>query len=207
MLHKYFDKVFLINLKRRPDRLEQAKKECEKIGLEYELFEAIDGDTLNIIIENKSLYWNKAALGILLSNYNIIKIAKEKNYKSILILEDDIEFDSNFISILEKNWSNIPSNWETFFLGTNHIKKPIHVIDDIYKITSSYSLHCYAIKSTVYDIFLNAIRYPNKPIDEYMANVIHPRGFSYCISPAIAYQKASYSDILKRNVDYAFLRK
>ena len=33
---------FVINLERRPDRLEKVKKELEYIGWDYEVFKAID---------------------------------------------------------------------------------------------------------------------------------------------------------------------
>lgn len=68
---------FVINLERRPDRLEKVKKELEYIGWDYEIFKAIDTNSY---------------MGITLSILEIVKIAKEKNYPRIMIIEDDIGF-------------------------------------------------------------------------------------------------------------------
>jgi GR25 family glycosyltransferase involved in LPS biosynthesis len=38
---------FVVNLERRPDRLEKVKKELEYIGWDYEIFKAIDTKLIN----------------------------------------------------------------------------------------------------------------------------------------------------------------
>ena len=68
---------FVINLERRPDRLEKVKKELEYIGWDYEVFKAIDTNSY---------------MGITRSILEIVKIAKEKKYPRIMIIEDDIAF-------------------------------------------------------------------------------------------------------------------
>jgi GR25 family glycosyltransferase involved in LPS biosynthesis len=68
---------FIINLERRPDRLDEVKKEMEYIGWEYEVFKAIDTNSY---------------MGITHSILEIIKIAKEKKYPRVMIIEDDITF-------------------------------------------------------------------------------------------------------------------
>lgn len=74
-----FDEIpkFVINLERRPDRLEKVKKELEYIGWDYEVFKAIDTNSY---------------MGITRSILEIVKIAKEKKYPRIMIIEDDIAF-------------------------------------------------------------------------------------------------------------------
>jgi GR25 family glycosyltransferase involved in LPS biosynthesis len=68
---------FIVNLERRPDRLEEVKKEMEYIGWDYEIFKAIDTGT---------------EVGISMSTIEIINIAKERGYPRIMIIEDDIRF-------------------------------------------------------------------------------------------------------------------
>jgi hypothetical protein len=80
---------FVINLERRPDRLEKVKKEMEYIGWDFELFKAIDTNSY---------------MGISLSTLEILKIAKERNYPRVMIIEDDIGFmpyAKDFLSKLE----------------------------------------------------------------------------------------------------------
>ena len=207
MLHKYFSKTYLINLDRREDRLKAAKEECDKIGLTYDRFSAVDGNQLSTKISRPTQYWNQGALGILISNLKIILDAKKNNYESILILEDDIEFNINTNSIVESNFTDIPDDWETIFFGSNNFKKSIPITENIHKITGAYALHCYAIKNTIYDLLIDLLSKPFQPVDVYIANNIHSRGKSYCFRPPVAYQKESFSDILNRKVNYNFLRK
>lgn len=73
------DKIFYINLNKRKDRREEIENELNNFGLNYERFEAIETPGFGIY-------------GCGLSHMNVLKIAKERNYKNILILEDDFVF-------------------------------------------------------------------------------------------------------------------
>ena len=46
-LNDFFDRIFVINLERRPDRLEKFKQMSDKIGFEYEIFPAVDGKIID----------------------------------------------------------------------------------------------------------------------------------------------------------------
>ncbi len=86
---------FVINLKRRPDRLQSIIKEMEYIGWEFELFEAID----------KGSY-----MGCTLSHLKIFEICKERGYEKVIIVEDDTYFMpySHFLlDLIEKDLEDI----------------------------------------------------------------------------------------------------
>ena len=68
---------FVINLERRPDRLEHIQKEMDYMDWDYELFKAVD-------LNNHG--------GCTLSHTEIIKIAKERGYNSVMVIEDDCTF-------------------------------------------------------------------------------------------------------------------
>ena len=78
---------FVVNLERRPDRLESIKKEMEYIGWDYEYFNAVD---------------TNSHVGCTLSHLEIIKIAKERNYSKVLIVEDDCTIMPYAKSLIEK---------------------------------------------------------------------------------------------------------
>lgn len=73
------DKIFYINLKTRPDRMAEMESELQKFGLEAERLEAIPTPDFGIY-------------GCGLSHLAVLKLAKERNYRNVLILEDDFEF-------------------------------------------------------------------------------------------------------------------
>lgn len=75
-LNSFYDCVYVINLDHRQDRLKSINDQFTKIGLKYVRFPGIKTE--------------KGAEGCRLSHLAILKDAKEKNYKRILICEDDL---------------------------------------------------------------------------------------------------------------------
>jgi glycosyl transferase family 25 len=75
------DKIFYINLEKRTDRREEVEKELTDYGLidKAERYEAIYTPHSGIV-------------GCGYSHLNVLKLAKECNYKNVLILEDDFMF-------------------------------------------------------------------------------------------------------------------
>lgn len=78
---------FVINLERRPDRLESTKKELSYLGWDYEYFKAVD---------------KNSHVGCTYSHTSILKIAKERGYKEVLVIEDDCTVMPYAKSLLEK---------------------------------------------------------------------------------------------------------
>jgi glycosyl transferase family 25 len=76
---EHIDKIMYINLNRRTDRRELIETQLNEYGLQYERFEAIETPGFG-------------TLGCGLSHLEVLKIAKERGYKNILILEDDFYF-------------------------------------------------------------------------------------------------------------------
>jgi ribosomal-protein-serine acetyltransferase len=78
-MSSYIDKIIYINLSKRTDRREEIENELNNFNLYYERFEAIPTPECGIY-------------GCGLSHLSVLKLAKERNYKNILILEDDFQF-------------------------------------------------------------------------------------------------------------------
>lgn len=77
----HIDRIIYINLDYREDRKEEIEKEIQKMDLtdKTERFSAIRVAELGI-------------LGCTKSHLAVLKLAKERGYKNVLILEDDFEF-------------------------------------------------------------------------------------------------------------------
>lgn len=203
-LFNWFDKVYCINLDRRIDRWGETINEFEKWGLKdyVERYSGIDGKD----IENNNKI-NNGELGILLTHLKIITEAKEKNYKNILILEDDIEFTEK-INDIDDYMSLVPTDWDMIYFGGNHNRhmgKSINFINDkIIKLNDTYGIHCVALNNSVYDVILEIIIGKNKAIDVYYADI--QKSYNcYGFNPSIALQRESFSDIQNKNVNYKWL--
>lgn len=82
----------------------------------------------NIIHEkvgNKYEYLKPGEIGHLLSFIGIMKDALKKNYKNILILEDDSIIEDNFREVFMESYEKLPDNWDIVYLGIHnlHFKK------------------------------------------------------------------------------------
>lgn len=200
-LKKYFDKVCVINLDRRPDRYESFNKEMSRFKIEnIERFSAIDGK--NFISENKPTKLLAGEIGVLQSHLEIIKKAKNDSLKNILILEDDVYFTDEILKI-EEYMSLIPKDWDFIYFGGNHLygQPPQLINEKIIKLNYTVALHCVAINNTMFDVIDVILPKMQKQVDAYYAD-LHKTFNAYCFYPSMAKQSAGFSDIQNRNVDY-----
>jgi GR25 family glycosyltransferase involved in LPS biosynthesis len=204
-----FDKVFLVNLDKRTDRLENFQKQVEKYNLgDYQRVSAVDGTT----IDSKK-YTNRlrpGELGLVLTNLSIIKLSKESNYETILILEDDCNF-SEEIEKVDEYFSLLPSDWDMLYMGGNHnthmrVPPPIKINEKVVKLHSTYSTHFIGMKNTLYEHIESMLSRYQEPLD--LSYVRLQKIFNiYSFYPAIANQIVDYSDIQNNITDYRWLIK
>lgn len=129
-----FNEIYVINLKRRPDRKNRSIAALNELNLSHKLVEAVDGKTMkedilkdlgiNLLPSYRDPYsgrfMNYGEIGCFLSHYNIWKEAVEKNYERIIILEDDARFEMNFKSTFKHIMNQISAKgieWDLIFLG------------------------------------------------------------------------------------------
>ena len=93
----------VINLKRRPNRLQNFHREMEYIGWDYEIFEAID----------KGSY-----IGCALSHQKIIEDFLKTDDEYLMVMEDDCFFMPYAKNQIEKSLDELNGvEWDFFHLG------------------------------------------------------------------------------------------
>ena len=204
-----FNKVYCVNLDKRPDRLENFKNQVEKYDLgEFTRVSAVDGSNINLNEYGNDL--KSGELGLVLTNLKIIKEAKENNYESILILEDDCSFTDEILNI-ENYFSKLPLDWDMLYMGGNHnthmgVQGPIVVNEKVVKLHSTYSTHFIGIKKTLFDHIEIILSKYKEPLD--VSYVKLQKIFNiYSFYPAIAKQIVDFSDIQNSITDYNWLIK
>jgi GR25 family glycosyltransferase involved in LPS biosynthesis len=195
-LTNYFQEIHCINLDRRADRWEECQKEFEKHNLVVERFSAIDGNNLDPLPN-----LNLGQVGAIHSHRGIIQKAKERNLENILILEDDVQFVQSINSKFSELYDRIPDDWDVILFGGNHAANNpwskgelTFVTDNIFKVSYSLALHCYAVKNTIFDLAINSLSKMNKTADELFAEIQKDIN-CYIIRPHLAWQRPSYSDL------------
>lgn len=115
--------IFVINLKRRPDRLQKFDKQSY---FNYEKIEAVDGRNSSLISENSHVFkktrlhkLSKGEKGCILSHKKILDKMIAENIAICCVLEDDAVFDEsyNFIEELKHIEENIIPRCELLYIG------------------------------------------------------------------------------------------
>jgi GR25 family glycosyltransferase involved in LPS biosynthesis len=199
----YFDEIYCINLDERTDRWEHAQKEFEKAGIldrvqRFSAIRDVDG-----------------RIGVIKSNLAIIKIAKEKKLKNVLIFEDDVEFIIDDPQTeLQKSINQAQGiKWHLFYLGANTHEKLIKFKPNLILLKNAFAVHPMAYSDLMYDNFIRkyenikTIKNFDDILDVYLARQIQDKYICLMTNPMLTTQMNSYSDIEKRVVDYSFIEE
>lgn len=199
MLNGYFDNIYCLNLAHRADRWKSFSRRAKEAGFTVERFEAINGAELknglgSIMEENPR---RNSELACKIGHLRIIRDAKAKGYRSILILEDDLVLRPNWENIFRHAYAGLPDSWEMFYLGVNNLNPAVEIAPHLSRIRTGFTTHAYAVHSRAYDTIIEAFDFRGQA-DVLYADYLHPRGNSYCVSPNIAIQEAGHSDITNK---------
>jgi GR25 family glycosyltransferase involved in LPS biosynthesis len=147
---QYIDHIIYINLEHRTDRREEIERELARMDLtdKAERFEA-------------TYIKEQGILGCTISHMEAIRLAKNRGYKNVLILEDDFEF------LLEKDV--VESRLETFFrskLGRNYdvcmlcfglmreSENPMEECDLVKRVIEAQNAAAYIVQEKYYDVII-----------------------------------------------------
>ena len=206
-----FDKALYINLDYRVRRRERVEAEFNKHSLVVQRVAAIQG---NPGIETDVI---DGQVGCALSHIKCINMAIKKKWKTLLVLEDDVEFKEDATNLFMDYFSRVPKNWDMIYLGGNHYGYDLtgidrtkfpsltYVAENVYKTTHTLTTHAYAIKHTMYRKVVTALSLMNKEVDISIAK-LHPQNNVYVFRPNIAWQRSGFSDINNTACNYDFMK-
>lgn len=199
-----FDKVFLINLKKRTDRLNNFIDQVNKFDLgKFEVFEAIDSTDKKS--EELNIHFSPGAYGLITTNIEILKKSIEENYETICIIEDDCVFKDN-ISEINTYYNFLPSDWDILYFGGNHnynagVPEPIEINEHTIKLQHSYTTHFICIKRHMFEKLIEDFSKFSNPLD-LMYIRFQRENNVYSFRPGITTQLPGFSDILGYNSNY-----
>jgi glycosyl transferase family 25 len=190
--------AFYINLERRTDRREDIERELSDKGITFERFPAID-------------YPSQGHIGCSLSHIAVLRLARERNYDSVMIFEDDFEF-----LVSKEEWEQlvkrIPTSYDVIMMSYNSYGSENH--DETFdralnvQTTSGYIVH-----SRFYETLINRwqegvnkfIEHPQEPgnycCDQYW-KPLQAVSEWYIYKNRIGRQRVGFSDIEKMVVFY-----
>ena len=148
-LSEIFERVYVINLPRRKERLEMFFKGIPADWpFRYpEQYAAIDGG-----LASPPDWWNGGggAWGCYKAHLRILEDCLSNEIHSVLILEDDAVFVRGFAEKVQEFWKHLPEDWEMVYLGGQHIQEnqglPRKINEWVYHPFNVNRCHCYGFR-------------------------------------------------------------
>lgn len=123
-----FDQIYLINLKRRDDKLRWALAQCSKLGFLPTVVSAFDA----IDWQLSSPFLNPAgAIGCTISHLFCLTDAINNDHKRILVLEDDMALMDYFFDDVSNVTGSIPGDADMVWWGWDYWRQPPPVTKQI----------------------------------------------------------------------------
>lgn len=192
------DKIIYINLDHRTDRRKEIETELNQKGVMYERFSAIQD--------------KRGAIGCCKSHLAVLKKAREKGYKNILVLEDDFHFIVDSTEFNKQLEQLFETSFDVCLLAYNttdfyDTENPL-----LSKIKNAQTTSGYIVQSHYYDTLIAQWEYGLKMFEETGNEPLHTCDQSWkplqekdtwvCFKNRTGIQRESYSDIQKGVVNY-----
>jgi Glycosyltransferase family 25 (LPS biosynthesis protein) len=197
----YFDRIVLVNLARRPDRLGTCCKQLESKDWPFTmplLYDAFDMERLPL---PKGWTMGGGCAGCLFSHRDILLRAIQDGVSRLLVLEDDFTIKPGFPAKVKKFLAKVPDDWEGLMLGGQHISAPTQTdIAGIVKCNNCQRTHCYAVRGNYLRDLCAAWSSPDcRTHCDHVMGPMQSRYKVYAPSPFLVGQSEGKSDISGSN--------
>ena len=195
------DKIFYINLDRRSDRRDLIEMDLAKIGLPAERFVGIPHEP--------------GIVGCGKSHLAVMKIAKERGYKNVLILEDDFTFlvsKEELDVALEKFFSNIKEYDVCMLCCQNMVEVPTRPAPFLSRLVEANNASAYIINGDYLDALIELYERALPLLEQtgehwnyandQVWKVLQRKDNWLCFNPRLGKQRSGYSDNAKAFMDY-----
>lgn len=184
---EYFDRIVVINLPHRKDRLIEVTEEMDKYGIEFELVDGIKNDN--------------GAEGLRQTVENIFLESIEAGHRRILIFEDDAYFLEDPNPIMEQVIQQVPENFLMCFLGCQATRGfQFAYSTNLLLLQGAFATHAvmYSLQC-MKEVISRGLK---APIDNFYVDEIQNMGNTYAIRPILCSQRAGMSNIGNQFIDW-----
>jgi len=191
--------IVYINLDRRVDRRKQMEDQLKEYGLTAERFSAIPHAF--------------GPIGCMKSHLEVLKLAKKKNWESVLILEDDFEFLVSPSELMRHliEFFNLDIPFDVLMLGYNLKKsQPFHQL--LVKVLDAQTASAYIVHKRFYNSLITLYeqvlpkfeqtRLEGKYACDQIWKQFQPKSAWYAFKTRLGRQRASFSDNTGKFEDY-----
>lgn len=158
---------WLLNLDRRPDRLEYARSALARIGLGHaRRFQAFDGQKLQLTSVRPN-WVRKGAVGCYLSHVALLKQAQARRVPCIIV-EDDLLLAADFEAEFQAFFRVVPEDWDVVLLpGRQHEREPKVLGPHHARLVATWGTSFTILRLPAIDRLLDEADALDRPIDDY----------------------------------------
>jgi GR25 family glycosyltransferase involved in LPS biosynthesis len=192
--------AFYINLDHRTDRRAEIEAELDRIGIPCERFPAIK--------------YSPGIVGCGYSHLAVLKEARARGYKSVLIFEDDFQFLVNketFWSIMSGIERDLSGSYDVIMLAYNLQNAGPQHSEHLMKADGAQTTSAYIIHSRMYDTLINLWEMAVERLIQtgehwvwaldQIWKTLQPKSEWFTTKVRIGLQRPSFSDIGQKFVD------
>lgn len=218
------DAVLVINLEHSAERWQDFLAQTKSIIPQEMVYRvtAVPGEKISGYGERpwfrggwRADTWAKRG-GCVLSHRRALELARDRGWKRVLILEDDVEFCSDFLSSANElglAMSDSSFDWDMIYLGFTDAKGPFQthkMLTSSRHVTHIFGCHCahaYIVNSRMRNWILRklpdeSLIWPwlafHRAIDRWYSSHLGIKSKILAVSPPLINQKPGYSNILGR---------
>jgi len=210
-----FDRVVVLNLDRRPDRLTafRSRVPTDWPFCSVERVPAFDGSAIPrseipawYAPDNKERY--RGAWGCFQSHLGVWQKALADGLDSVLVFEDDAVFSPDFSARAITFAEHVPSDWDQIYFGGQHLQTdktpPVRVNEHVVRGRNVNRTHAYAVRRPMMEFLIGRLggAWPNQtPVNYYnfdfQLGLTHLRDGrrAYCPTQWLCGQAAGASDV------------
>ena len=196
------DGIFYINLEKRTDRRDLIEMDLNKVGIDAERFVGIP--------------FEPGIVGCGKSHLAVMKLAKERGYKNVLILEDDFKFlvsHEELDNSLNNFFSDMGDNYDVGMLCCqNMVETPDRPTPYLSRLVKANNASAYLINGKYLDTIIGLYEWAMPLLEstgehwnyanDQVWNRLQEKDKWVCFNPRLGKQRSGYSDNAKRFMDY-----
>jgi hypothetical protein len=200
---QFFDRVVVVNLARRPERIERFWAQLGDWPLKRpERVDAVDGEAVGV-----PAGWDKGpgAYGCLLSHRGLLGKAIADHVRQLLVLEDDALPVPGFAALVPQFLSRVPDDWDGLMLGCQHLLPPLPVAEGIVRCMASNRTHAYAVRGPFMKMLLHFWSQTTNDHCDLVLSSLMRHYKVYAPEPLLIGQDAGHSDVTGRGERLRFI--
>jgi glycosyl transferase family 25 len=202
-----FEHAFVINLDHRTDRWARMTESLAQVGIAAERFSAISvrdliGDQPSVALKSflqrvdgpspSAEHKLQTTWACMRSHLAIIRMARDSGWPSVLILEDDCEFEPYTPVVLNRACKQLLGrDWGLLYLGGTLKKggKKTAISENLREVSRVRLAHAYVVNSSIYERILQEAPESGLPLDWYYSEILQASANTLMVRPALAYQR------------------